>query len=112
LAGNQTERAHRLLLGLRLPVDWVGTSSSWGVEKPGAAFFERVVAACECAPSQIAYVGDRTDNDIRPAAAAGMRTVLVRRGPWGTWTSERGAAGSADLHIESLGDLCDGLSLS
>ena len=31
----------------------------------------------------IAYVGDRVDNDVLPAAAAGLLAVHVRRGPWG-----------------------------
>src|SRR5258708_3468417 len=56
VAGNQTERAHDLLVALELPVNWVGTSSRWGVEKPDAGFFERVVSTCGCAPSEIAYV--------------------------------------------------------
>jgi FMN phosphatase YigB (HAD superfamily) len=32
---------------------------------------------------EILYVGDRLDNDIRPAADLGLRTALIRRGPWG-----------------------------
>ena len=31
----------------------------------------------------MAYVGDRADNDVRPAAAAGLVAIHVRRGPWG-----------------------------
>ncbi len=31
----------------------------------------------------IAYVGDRADNDVGPAIAAGMVGVHIRRGPWG-----------------------------
>jgi HAD superfamily hydrolase (TIGR01509 family) len=68
---------------LREHVDFVGSSARWGVEKPSAAFFERVVAESGCAPAEIAYVGDRVDNDILPALAAGMTAVHVRRGPWG-----------------------------
>ena len=33
--------------------------------------------------AEIAYVGDRVDNDVEPALAAGMVAVHVRRGPWG-----------------------------
>jgi FMN phosphatase YigB (HAD superfamily) len=38
---------------------------------------------------EILYVGDRCDNDIRPAGQAGMHTALVHRGPWATiqWNS-------------------------
>jgi FMN phosphatase YigB (HAD superfamily) len=27
-------------------------------------------------------VGDRLDNDIRPAVSVGIHTALIRRGPW------------------------------
>jgi hypothetical protein len=48
----------------------VGTSDGWGVEKPSAAFFERIVVEAGCPTDQVLYVGDRLDNDIRPAQAA------------------------------------------
>lgn len=111
VAGNQTERAHDLLLSLRLPVDWIGTSSRWGVEKPDAGFFERIVSTCGCIPAEVAYVGDRLDNDIAPAATAGMRTVFIRRGPWGTWAAEGGRSEPADVQIDSLRQLPALLSL-
>ncbi|WP_208116980.1 HAD family hydrolase [Paraburkholderia sediminicola] len=42
-----------------------------------------VIAATNgLAPSEIAYVGDRLDNDIEPALRAGMVPVFIRRGPW------------------------------
>jgi HAD superfamily hydrolase (TIGR01549 family) len=83
LAGNQTARAERILRDLQLSVDVIGTSDGWGVEKPAAAFFERVVAEAGHSRSQVLYVGDRLDNDIRPAQAAGLATAWIRRGPWG-----------------------------
>jgi FMN phosphatase YigB (HAD superfamily) len=49
----------------------------------GGRFFERVVELAGCAPGEVAYVGDRDDNDVLPAAAAGLVAVHVRRGPWG-----------------------------
>lgn len=102
LAGNQTARAHELLSGLALPVDFVATSAEWGVEKPAPAFFQGVVHACACEPAQVVYVGDRLDNDIQPAAAAGMVTVQIRRGPWGHLTA---GGSSADHVIDSLAEL-------
>lgn len=78
--GNTLTEAEDLL---RDDVDLVGSSARWGVEKPAAAFFERIVSECGVAPQEIAYVGDRVDNDIEPALAAGMAAVHVRRGPWG-----------------------------
>jgi HAD superfamily hydrolase (TIGR01662 family) len=83
LAGNQTARAEALLQSLNLPVDLIGTSDSWGVEKPSAAFFERIIQELSCGADQILYVGDRLDNDIKPAQAIGMVTVQIKRGPWG-----------------------------
>ena len=68
---------------LRRHVDFVGSSASWGVAKPEQAFFARVVELAGVEPGKIAYVGDRVDNDVAPAIAAGMIGVHVRRGPWG-----------------------------
>ncbi len=68
---------------LRPFVDFVGSSARWGVEKPAPEFFARVAAETGLAPEKIAYVGDRVDNDVEPALAAGMVAVHLRRGPWG-----------------------------
>lgn len=51
--------------------------------KPNVAFFENLVAVSGHERHEIAYVGDRLDNDIAPAAEAGLVTVWARRGPWG-----------------------------
>ena len=64
-------------------VDVVGSSARWGVEKPAPGFFARIVSEAGCAPGEIAYVGDRVDNDVVPALASGLVAVHVRRGPWG-----------------------------
>ena len=68
---------------LRALVDFVGSSARWGVQKPDPAFFARVVELAGVEPGMIAYVGDRVDNDVGPAIAAGMVGVHIRRGPWG-----------------------------
>jgi HAD superfamily hydrolase (TIGR01549 family) len=68
---------------LRPYVDFVGSSARWGIEKPAREFFARLVSECGRPPAEIAYVGDRVDNDVRPALAAGMTAVHIRRGPWG-----------------------------
>ena len=53
--------------------------------------------------SDVAYVGDRPDNDVRPAAAAGMRAVWIRRGPWGIIEPE--PPPEAALSVASLTEL-------
>ena len=47
------------------------------------AFFARLVELSARAPAEVAYVGDRVDNDVLPALEAGLVAVHVRRGPWG-----------------------------
>ena len=105
VAGNQTARAESLLRALDLPVDFIGTSDGWGVEKPSSEFFDRIVAECGYPPGKIAYVGDRLDNDIRPALAAGMVTMFVRRGPWGYIHAGSPSAAQAHVCVESLDEL-------
>ncbi|MBB1261711.1 HAD family hydrolase [Streptomyces alkaliterrae] len=100
VAGNQPARAGRDLRSLRLPVDLVATSGEWGVAKPDPRFFERLVATAPCAAEEILYVGDRVDRDVLPARRAGLRTALVRRGPWGYL--HNGGDGEADLKMDGL----------
>ncbi|MFI0897225.1 HAD family hydrolase [Streptomyces sp. NPDC020983] len=108
IAGNQTVRAGGLLRGLDLPADLIATSDDWGASKPDIAFFEHVIEAAPAAPGEILYVGDRLDNDIRPAARAGMLTALIRRGPWGTiQQNDPDAAAVATVRIDSLAELPD-----
>jgi FMN phosphatase YigB (HAD superfamily) len=78
--GNTPERTERLVGPY---VDAVGSSARWGVRKPSAEFFARVVELAGVPAAKIAHVGDRSDNDAGPAIAAGMVSVHIRRGPWG-----------------------------
>ena len=68
---------------LREHVDVLGSPGLWGVEKPEPNFFARIEDELRVPASEIAYVGDRVDNDVVPALAAGMTAVHIRRGPWG-----------------------------
>jgi FMN phosphatase YigB (HAD superfamily) len=90
---------------LNLPVDFIGTSAGWGVEKPSPAFFEKVISECGYPPGEIAYVGDRLDNDVLPALAAGMIAVFLRRGPWGYIHTMHPDSAKAHLRVNSLDDL-------
>lgn len=83
IAGNQTTRAGGILRSLDLPADMIATSDDWNASKPDLAFFRALLDAAPCAAQEIIYVGDRLDNDLKPAKAAGLRTAFVRRGPWG-----------------------------
>jgi FMN phosphatase YigB (HAD superfamily) len=111
IAANQTVRSHRILDAMRLPVDLVATSDTWGISKPDPRFFAKVVSACaELRPGitadRICYVGDRLDNDLRPAWESGMRTAHIRRGPWGyLHAGHPDVLAKADFRFNSLTEL-------
>ena len=75
--------------------------------KPDPAFFARIVAELGLPASEIAYVGDRVDNDILPAAAAGLFTVHLRRGPWGIIQAAWPEATTADASAANLDEAVD-----
>jgi FMN phosphatase YigB (HAD superfamily) len=91
---------------LDLPADLIATSEDWGATKPDSAFFRALLSAAPCEASRIVYVGDRVDNDLKPAKAAGLRTVAIRRGPWGyIWERHPEMAAAADWRMASLAEL-------
>lgn len=55
-------------------------SEDVGFDKPDPRLYAGAIEAAGVAPERTAMVGDRLDRDVRPAAAAGMRTVWVLRG--------------------------------
>lgn len=83
IAGNQPNGVVEQLRSMDLPVELVTSSALWGVAKPSPAFFSRIEGELGLAAGEIAYVGDRLDNDVLPAQRAGMMAVFLRRGPWG-----------------------------
>jgi HAD superfamily hydrolase (TIGR01549 family) len=105
VAGNQPPQWADCLRAMGLPVDVIGCSGEWNTEKPSPEFFARVVEAAGVPAGEVAYVGDRVDNDVIPAAEAGMVAVFLRRGPWGVLHATREAAARAALRIESLDEL-------
>jgi HAD superfamily hydrolase (TIGR01662 family) len=106
LAGNQSAELERWTRDAGLPVDVVGSSASWGVRKPAPQFFERMVAEVGCEPDEVAYVGDRVDNDVLPALRAGLVAVHLRRGPWGRLQATPAGVSA----IDSLDELPDALA--
>ena len=107
VVGNQTTALERWAREQRLPADLIASSASWGVRKPDSAFFERIVAETGASPGEIAYVGDRIDNDVVPALEAGLVAIHVRRGPWGLLQT---GGDRASLQVDSLADLPSALS--
>jgi HAD superfamily hydrolase (TIGR01549 family) len=84
ILANQPAQRTAELRALGAMVDVMAMSDEIGLHKPDPEFFRRgldLMGGPE--PADVAYVGDRLDNDVLPATAAGMRAVWVRRGPWG-----------------------------
>jgi HAD superfamily hydrolase (TIGR01549 family) len=110
IAGNQPGKAEEILNAMGLDVDMVASSQGWGVEKPSPGFFDRVVVEMGVPANEIAYVGDRVDNDVIPAVRAGMIGVFLRRGPWGYLHADLPEASQAHIRLDSLADLPDALA--
>jgi HAD superfamily hydrolase (TIGR01662 family) len=84
VVANQPAARGKQLRDIGLEADVLAMSEEMGVAKPDAAFFARALELMGSPdPASVAYVGDRIDNDVRPSAAAGMRAIWIRRGPWG-----------------------------
>ena len=105
IAGNQPEPAADVLADMAVDFEFIGTSAGWGIAKPEPAFFDRIARELDLPPQAIAYVGDRIDNDVRPARRAGMTAVFIRRGPWGWIQAGRADPPEADIVLETLADL-------
>lgn len=106
IIGNQPAERTAELRALGITSDVMAMSDEMGVAKPASAFFTRALELMGgVAADAVAYVGDRPDNDVRPAAAAGMRAVWLRRGPWGVIALE--PPPEATLVVASLGELVE-----
>lgn len=105
VAANQPPATADVMAGLPVHFDLIGMSDTWGLYKPDPAFFARIATELRLAPEAIAYVGDRLDNDVRPAAAADMVAVFLRRGPWAYIQAGRSEPAEAAATIGSLEEL-------
>jgi HAD superfamily hydrolase (TIGR01662 family) len=104
--GNQPAGRHAELQALGVHPDVMAMSETMGVMKPDPTFFAIALDLLdEPDPSEVAYVGDRIDNDVLPSSAAGMRAVWLRRGPWGIVPEQIPA--EADLVVSSLAELAE-----
>lgn len=106
ITANQPARRYAELETLGVSVEAMAMSDAMGVAKPDPEFFRRTLELLGSPdPSEVAYVGDRVDNDVEPAAVAGMRAVWIRRGPWGFLHEDRG--GRAALEVRTLDELVE-----
>jgi HAD superfamily hydrolase (TIGR01549 family) len=107
IAANQPAARADELRALGIAPDVMAMSDAIGLAKPSPAFFARALELMGSPdPATVAYVGDRIDNDVIPAAAAGMRAVWLRRGPWGVIQRPDPQAPPA-LTVDSLDELAE-----
>ena len=90
--------------GLLKYFDVVAASAELGIAKPDPLIFEKVFELAGCQPCDSVMVGDRLDNDIRPAKDLGMRTVWIRKGLSQYQPIDLGE-NVADWVIDNLSDL-------
>jgi HAD superfamily hydrolase (TIGR01509 family) len=65
------------VLGVADLIDSIVTSVDAGRLKPHPAVFEAALRWARTSPNRCVVIGNREDNDIAPALALGMRTILV-----------------------------------
>jgi HAD superfamily hydrolase (TIGR01662 family) len=95
------------LRAVGIDAEVVAMSEWMGVAKPDPAFYARALELMGSPPpSEVAYVGDRVDNDVLPAQHAGMRGIWIRRGPWGVIQRLPEGARPA-LVVDSLDELSE-----
>jgi HAD superfamily hydrolase (TIGR01662 family) len=67
-------------LGLASSFEFVLGSDDVGLKKPDPAFFAFALKELQLPAAKVLMVGDRLENDIRPAKALGMKTIWVQQG--------------------------------
>jgi len=58
----------------------IASSAELGVSKPDKEIFLQALTTADCKPENAVMVGDRLDNDIRPAKELGMKTIWIKKG--------------------------------
>jgi HAD superfamily hydrolase (TIGR01549 family) len=90
--------------GLGAYFDTWAISDDLGLHKPDPALFVEALRVADVQAGETAMVGDRLDYDIRPARAAGMRTVWLLRGEAPDEPTDEQLA-EPDASIRDLADL-------
>jgi FMN phosphatase YigB (HAD superfamily) len=75
-----------------------------GLEKPDPAIFKLALDRAGSAASQAVFIGDRIDNDIRPARLLGWKTIRIAQG-FARFQSPRDGLDEADLTLANLEEL-------
>jgi len=80
------------------------SSTEAGLEKPDPAIFQLALSRAICRPSQAVMIGDRLDNDVRPARLQGWKTIRIAQG-FARFQSPRDSFDEADVTIANVTEL-------
>jgi HAD superfamily hydrolase (TIGR01549 family) len=80
------------------------SSTEAGLEKPDPAIFQLALSRAICRPSQAVMIGDRLDNDVRPARLQGWKTIRIAQG-FARFQSPRDSFDEADVTIANVKEL-------
>jgi FMN phosphatase YigB (HAD superfamily) len=76
-------------------------SAEVGLEKPDPGIFDLALRRTGCCPAEAVMIGDRLDNDIRPARLLGWKTLRILQRP-GRFQSPRDRFDEADATVTDL----------
>jgi FMN phosphatase YigB (HAD superfamily) len=79
-------------------------SAELGLAKPDPAIFQLALSQSGCEPEQAVMVGDRLDNDIRPARLLGWKIIRIAQG-FARFQSPRDGLDEADLTLNNVKEL-------
>ena len=77
------------------------SSTEVGLEKPDPAIFQLALSQSGCQSPQAVMIGDRLDNDIRPARLLGWKTIRIAQG-FARFQSPRDGLDDADTTLANV----------
>jgi len=90
--------------GIHSYFDLISVSDEIGLEKPDPRIFELALDKAGCRAEDAWMIGDRLDNDIRPANQAGWNTIRVLHG-YNICQVPRDALDQPDYTVANLSEL-------
>lgn len=109
VVANQAEGTVKRLekWGMLCYFDFVLASFEEGVSKPDKEIFLRAVDKANAEIGECVMIGDRLDNDIKPAKDLGIKSVLVRRGVVAPYQEVVSDEFLPDITVNSLAELLE-----
>ena len=105
---NQLEGLEQRLeqLGIRQYFSYIISSGELRILKPDIRIFKHALKVAGCKAQDAVMIGDRIDNDTKPAQTLGMKAVWIKRG-FGKLQTSLATANPPDYEIENLTELLD-----